>query len=166
MMDAIRAHIAAGKPVVGVRTASHGFDPREKEISDDRTWRNFDKEILGVEYQNHYGGSSETIVRQLTGVSTNPILNNVRHEFRSKYSLYRSRNLANTVTPLLNGQTDDGKSEVEPVAWINTRGNRRVFYTSLGGPADFADPDFRRLLLNGILWALDDYIPPAGARVE
>jgi type 1 glutamine amidotransferase len=65
------------------------------------------------------------------------------------------------VTPLLNGQTEDGKSEVEPVAWTNRRQNSRVFYTSLGGPSDFADPNFRRLLLNGMLWALDDFIPPS-----
>jgi len=166
MMDAVRAHIAAGKPVVGVRTASHGFDPRDKEISADRTWRGFDEEILGVKYQNHYGGDAETIVREITGVSSNPILNNVQPEFRSKSSLYRSRNPVATVTPLLNGLTEDGKSEVEPVAWINTHHNRRVFYTSLGGPDDFADPNFRRLLLNGILWALGDFIPPDGVRVE
>jgi type 1 glutamine amidotransferase len=99
-------------------------------------------------------------------VPRHPILNNVQPEFRSKSSLYRGRNPANTVTPLLNGKTEDGKSEVEPVAWINTRDNRRVFYTSLGGPSDFADPNFRRLLLNGILWTIGDFIPPDGIEVE
>jgi len=163
MMDAIRAHVAAGKPVVGIRTASHAFDPKDKDISDERTWRHFDKEILGVDYENHYGSGSETVVRQIAGTSTNSILNNVPPELRSKSSLYRSRNPVGTVTSLLSGQTADGKSEVEPVAWINTRDNRRVFYTSLGSPDDFADANFRRLLLNGILWALGDFIPPAGA---
>jgi type 1 glutamine amidotransferase/nicotinamidase-related amidase len=161
MMDALRAHIAAGKPIVGIRTASHGFDPRDKEIADDQTWRSFDKQILGMEYQNHYGSGSETIVRKIGVASGNPILNGVSAEFRSRSSLYRERNPADTVTPLLNGQTEDGKSEVEPVAWTNRRQNSRVFYTSLGGPSDFADPNFRRLLLNGMLWALDDFIPPS-----
>ncbi|MCL4789422.1 MAG: hypothetical protein KJ070_21975, partial [Verrucomicrobia bacterium] len=64
--------------------------------------------------------------------------------------------------PLLEGRLENGQSEVEPVAWINTNGNRRVFYTSLGGPEDFADFSFRRLLLNGMLWALGDFIPPDG----
>ena len=163
MMDAIRAHIAAGKPLVGIRTASHAFDPKENDLPDGRTWRHFDKEILGVDYQNHYGGASETVVRQITEASTNSILNNLPSEFRSKSSLYRSRNAANTVTPLLSGRTADGKSEVEPVAWINTGDNRRLFYTSLGSPDDFADANFRRLLLNGMLWALGDFIPPSSA---
>jgi len=163
MMDAIRAHIAAGKPIAGVRTASHAFDPKDEKISDDRTYRRFDIEILGVNYQNHYGGGSETIVQQIVAAAANSILNNVQPEFRSKASLYRSRNPADSVTPLLSGRTEDGKSEVEPVAWINTRENRRVFYTSLGSPEDFANPDFRRLLLNGILWALGDFIPSVDA---
>jgi type 1 glutamine amidotransferase len=163
MMDAIRAHVAAGKPVVGIRTASHAFDPKDKDISNERTWRHFDKEILGVDYENHYGDGSETIVRQIAGSSTNSILNNVQSEFRSKSSLYRSRNPVGTVTSVLMGRTADGKSEVEPVAWINTSEHRRVFYTSLGSPDDFADPNFRRLLLNGILWTLGDFIPPAGS---
>jgi len=161
MMDALKGHLAAGKPVVGIRTASHAFDPKDKNIPDDRAWRRFDQEILGVDYQNHYGSGSETIVRQIAETATHAILNNVRPEFRSKSSLYRSRNPVTTVTPLLTGRTEDGKSEIEPVAWINTRENQRVFYTSLGSRDDFAEPNFRRLLLNGILWALNDFIPPS-----
>ena len=45
------------------------------------------------------------------------------------------------------------------MAWTNTHNGGRVFYTSLGHPDDFKDPHFRRLLLNGILWALDKPIP-------
>ncbi len=166
MMDAIRAHLAAGKPLVGLRTASHAFDPKEKDIPDERTWRRFDEEILGLDYQGHYGAGSETIVRQAAGAVTHAILNNVPPEFRSKSSLYRNRTPASTLTPLLTGQTADGKFEVEPLAWINTPERSRVFYTSLGGAEDFADPNFRRLLLNGMLWALGEYVPPAGAGVQ
>jgi len=41
----------------------------------------------------------------------------------------------------------------------------RVFYTSLGGVGDFGLPAFQRLLLNGVLWALDEPVPPADPRV-
>ena len=51
-----------------------------------------------------------------------------------------------------------GHPEVEPIAWVNSKDGRRVFYTSLGSPEDFAVPQFRKLLLNGVFWALD----PAG----
>lgn len=163
MMDALRAHIAAGKPVVGVRTASHAFDPKDQNLPETRSWRRFDREVLGVDYQNHYGSETETVIRLPTFAATNSILNNVATEFRSSASLYRSRNPADSVQSLLTGQTADGKSEIEPVAWTNQRDNRRVFYTSLGSPEDFENPNFRRLLLNGILWALGDFIPPAVA---
>lgn len=43
---------------------------------------------------------------------------------------------------------------MEPVAWVNTADNRRVFYTSLGDVNDFKAPMFQRLLLNGIRWTM------------
>ena len=35
-----------------------------------------------------------------------------------------------------------------------------VFFTTLGHPDDFKLPQFRKLLTNGVLWALDKPIPP------
>lgn len=160
MLEAVRAHLAAGKPLVGLRTASHAFEQRNQREPTDTSWMGFDEEVLGGDYLDHYGAGPETIVRKIPETSGHPILNNVAAEFRSPSSLYRNRRLANTVTPLLNGRTADDKSETEPVAWINTRENRRVFYTSLGGPEDFANPNFRALLLNGLLWTLGEFIPP------
>jgi type 1 glutamine amidotransferase len=51
----------------------------------------------------------------------------------------------------------------EPVAWTNIAkaGGSRVFYTSLGHPDDFQEAMFRRLMLNGICWALE-IAPPGG----
>jgi type 1 glutamine amidotransferase len=61
--------------------------------------------------------------------------------------------LAETVHPLLYGKWQD-KPE-EPVAWTNTYKGGRIFYTSLGAPDDFKSPQFRRLLVNGVMWGLD-----------
>jgi putative heme-binding domain-containing protein len=159
-LDLVRAHVAAGKPVVGIRTASHAFDPQPSP-SPDRAWPAFDDEILGADYQGHYGKGPATIVTYIPETAGNPILNGVAPEFRVTSHLYKYRKVFSTVTPLLRGHTDDGRSPLEPVAWINTADNRRVFYTSMGSPEDFQDSNFRRLLLNGILWSLDLPIPPA-----
>jgi len=43
----------------------------------------------------------------------------------------------------------------EPIAWTRFADNSRIFYTSLGYPDDFKLPQFRRLLINAIYWALD-----------
>jgi type 1 glutamine amidotransferase len=50
-----------------------------------------------------------------------------------------------------------------PATWARMHGKGRVFYTSLGHPADFDDPAFRKLLLNGICWTLDIAAPGAAA---
>jgi type 1 glutamine amidotransferase len=46
------------------------------------------------------------------------------------------------------------KAEPEPVAWTNTYGKSRIFYTSLGHADDFNDPSFVRLLSNAVEWCL------------
>ena len=53
-LDLVRAHLAKGKPLVGIRTASHAFD-REPPSENHARWAKFDDEILGVDYRNHYG---------------------------------------------------------------------------------------------------------------
>ena len=72
--------------------------------------------------------------------------------------------MAETCTTLLRGRVEN-TDKIEPVAWVNSAGNRRVFYTSLGSPEDFQLPAFRRLLLNGILWCLQDPLPPQNAEL-
>jgi type 1 glutamine amidotransferase len=75
-------------------------------------------------------------------------------QLRGNGSLYRVSPLAASTTPLLLGSHSGQNSE--PVAWTNIprAGRGRVFYTSLGHPADFENPAFRKLLLNGICWTL------------
>jgi type 1 glutamine amidotransferase len=47
------------------------------------------------------------------------------------------------------------KGEFAPVAWTNTEGKGRVFYTSLGHREDvWTNPVYQQHLLGGIAWAL------------
>jgi hypothetical protein len=39
-----------------------------------------------------------------------------------------------------------------PVAWIDESNGRRMFHTSLGGDADFRQPNFCRMLTNAVAW--------------
>ena len=161
MMDLIRRHLDAGRPLVGIRTASHAFGAKPSD-EDHVGWETFDVDVLGGNYQNHFGNGLPTTVRTAAGADGNPLLTGVSTQgWASPSSLYRSRNLGLATTVLLTGTVAvEGQAATEPVAWINTAQNRRVFYTSLGGRDDFKEPAFRRLLLNGILWALDRPIPP------
>ncbi len=169
MMDLIRAHLAAGKPLLGFRTASHAFGASPKDDAHEG-WPTFDADVLGATYHNHYNNSGpnapQTVLNISPGRDQDPVLAGVSGgDFRVSSHLYINRSLDPSVTTLMIGYVE-GRTEVEPVAWENTANNRRVFYTSLGSADDFTRPFFRRLLLNGILWCLDRPIPPSSAKFE
>ncbi|MFI5379758.1 MAG: ThuA domain-containing protein [Tepidisphaerales bacterium] len=139
-----KAYFDAGRPVIGLRTASHAF----------QNWLEFDHAVLGGNYHNHYANALGTAVSPVAAAKPHPILRGVDPlEFKSTGSLYRASPLAKTATPLLVGRVPNETDE--PLAWTNTASGGRVFYTSLGHPDDFKLPQFRRMLLNAMLWTLD-----------
>jgi len=147
----IRDYLNAGRPLVGIRTASHAFALRDKPGG----WPEFDREVLGGDYQGHYGPGQETVVSVVEANASHSILQGVAREFRSKSHLYKNRKLAVSAVPLLKGRINGEGSQSEFIAWTNQYHNGRIFYTSLGSIDDFAEPSFRRLLLNAIFWAMD-----------
>lgn len=157
MMALIRQHLDAGKPLVGIRTASHAFDAKPLD-EDHAAWTTFDADILGGDYHGHFDNKPQdppTLVKVLPAAAKHPVLAGVStNEFRVTSSLYKNPQPKATITPLMMGRIE-GSAGVEPVAWVNMASHRRVFYTSLGNPEDFQHPAFRQLLLNGILWSLD-----------
>lgn len=166
MLDLLRAHVAAGKSVVGIRTASHAFDA--KPVDDDHAnWPTFDVDVLGAKYGGHYGNkppsAPHTLVTTVRSNATHLVLTGVpTSDLRVTSHLYKYSAMAEAAVPLMTGRVE-GRDEVEPVAWANSTDDRRAFYTSLGNPEDFQLPAFRRLLLNGILWCLHEPLPPANA---
>jgi nicotinamidase-related amidase len=145
-----RKFIAAGKPVVGIRTASHPFHLRNQMPPDGRAaWPEFDPEVIGGNYSNHHGAGPETTISLAAGIPADePLLAGISPaELTGKGSLYQVSPLAPSTRPLLIGSIPGHPPE--PVAWINQRADGgRTFYTSLGHTGDFAQPAFRRLLLN------------------
>jgi type 1 glutamine amidotransferase len=154
---------ASGKPLVAIRTASHAFGAREVEPGR-IAWDTFDRDVLGGQYQNHYGKGPPTMASIPSNMSSHAIATGLpTNGMRFASHLYKCRDLAPTTQVILNGRLEDKPEIVEPIAWINTNASRRVFYTSLGSPEDFQQPAFRRLLLNSVLWALERSAPPANA---
>lgn len=164
-LDAIRNYLAAGKPLVGLRTTSHAFAPQGRDVDPASRWDTFDPEVLGGHYSGHHGSGKVATIRVADGAAKEPLLTGVQvNGFVSKGSLYKASPLAPDAQPLLTGSIP-GQPE-EPVAWIRTYGPKsaRVFYTSLGHPEDFKENAFRRLLLNGMLWVMKQRIPPEPAQ--
>jgi type 1 glutamine amidotransferase len=157
-LDALRGYLNAGKPLVGIRTASHAFALRAKDkLTDPKLaiWQEFDPEVLGGHYENHHGNGPKTVVTLAAGAESHSILKGVSTaKLTSSGSLYKVSPLMAGAKPLLIGAIPGKPSE--PVAWTHLYGAKkaRVFYTSLGHPDDFQETNFRKLLVNGIAWAL------------
>ncbi|HOB99001.1 MAG TPA: ThuA domain-containing protein [Verrucomicrobiota bacterium] len=169
MLALLRRHLESGKPFVGLRTASHAFAPSPDKVRNRpelAAWAGFDAEVLGGNYHGHHPAGRVARIEPAPNAASSPLLTGVSLTgFQTPSSLYRNAPLPPASEPLLLGTIADAPTE--PVAWSRVSGPRqsRVFYTSLGGPEDFGSAAFQRLLLNGILWALDQPIPPVEAPV-
>jgi sugar lactone lactonase YvrE/nicotinamidase-related amidase/type 1 glutamine amidotransferase len=153
-MQVLLDFVAAGKPVIGIRTASHAFSLGKTKPPEGYTdWPEFDAKVFGGSYHGHLGNSLASTI-QVDGQLLHPILRTVTKEpFLQGYSLYNVMPLANGTTVLATGKADEHPTE--PVAWTYQRADGgRSFYTSLGHPKDFANLPFQQLLLNGIHWAV------------
>lgn len=158
-MAAIRAHLAAGKPLLGIRTANHAFLPKPNEVVDASLapWPEFTHEVLGGENTGYEIKGLPYSVSIPDGVKT-PLLEGVNvANIRGYQSLYQVLPLAADATPVLIGAAQAGATTPpQPVAWtrIYGTGKARIFYTSLGAPEDMRSTDVQRLLLNAVAWTL------------
>lgn len=151
-------YIWSDKPIVGIRTASHGFELRNEQAPEGhQQFKNFDRVILGADYEGHYGKELQSTVLFDKDFLDHPILEGIPdQEYTSLASLYRARDLEDKTEAIIWAKVDDeGNSRREPVAWTHQRGNQRVFYTSLGHESDFTQEYFQIFLKNGMMWALD-----------
>lgn len=144
-LERVKKYATSGKPVVAIRTASHGF----------QNWLDMDKEVLGGDYKNHYGNDLKTTVKLTDTGSKHPIMDGVK-PFISDGSLYKNPAVNKDVTVLMNGSIPD---HTEPLTWTRDYKGGRIFYTSLGHPNDFKDPNFTRMLTNAIYWVAKKDVP-------
>lgn len=159
-IDAIRAHLAAGKPLLGIRTANHAFVPLPNQPVTDPTlasWPEFVPEVLGCDNTGYETkGLPYLVTRHPQAPADSPLLEGVDPSaIPGHASLYRVLPLAGDASPLLLGQAE-GIEPAQPLAWTRHYGPKkaRVFYTSLGAPEDVVHPDVRRLFVNAVRWSL------------
>lgn len=138
-LERIKKYCTSGKPLVGIRTASHAF----------QNWLDLDKEVFGGNYKNHYDAGPLCDVQLPKDERFRRVLNGVT-PFKSKGSLYRNTGHAKDVDVCLYGSIPD---HTEPIAWTRNYKGGRIFYTSLGHQKDFEEESFLRLMSNAIVWA-------------
>ncbi|MCA9116065.1 MAG: ThuA domain-containing protein [Planctomycetaceae bacterium] len=175
-MQHIDDYLASGKPVIGLRTSTHGFKGLKGDFAryndgyqgDDKVWENgFGEAILGEHWVGHYGRNHQQSSRlQLAAdQSEHPILRGVKdvHTQCGGYVAHPregSQILARGV--ILNGMKADAPAdpskEILPVAWVRQyrtdKPRSRVFATTHGASEDILNEGFRRMLVNAHLWCL------------
>ena len=138
----VKDYIASGRPVIGIRTASHAF----------QNFPEFDREVLGGSYSGHLGDEKGIQVIVNNRTARHPVLSGV-YEWTRSGKLYLNKELGKGVTLLLTGKSP---KETHPLAWVRTIGDQRVFYTSMGLPEDFSNDAFNKLLSNAVEWTTGD----------
>ncbi|HRO44933.1 ThuA domain-containing protein [Agriterribacter sp.] len=178
-MKYIDNYIRQGKPVMGLRTATHAFyykkNPNNQYAkhsfnSKIKGWEDgFGRRILGETWINHHGkhGSEGTrgLINGILKDEKNPILNGVANIW-GPTDVYTVRELPGDSKVLVYGQSTNGLSSdssvnlnksIMPVSWIRTyQGENgqtgRVFASTIGASIDFKSEDLRRLFVNAALW--------------
>lgn len=148
----LEAYLAAGKPLIGLRTASHAFGARGKLPEGFVAWEDFDPKVFGGSYKGHGPEGSE--IRVVPTAADHPILAGIGEtKWSSSGSLYNVLPIDEKATVLLEG-TNRGGGKTEPVAWVRPYGKSMIFYTSLGHPDDLKSGPFKQLLINAVQWQL------------
>ncbi len=162
-MELIKAYMSSGKPLLAIRTSSHAFDAKGNvsrsgggvvasniPVSDQLAqWPEFDRDVLGGNYQGHYGHLKKgTDVSLVPGMENHPLLKGVPGEgFISPGWLYINRPLrSSNVQVLLTGSIPG--QPVQPLLWINNSEKGKVIYTSLGHWDDWQIESFRNIMFN------------------
>ncbi len=195
-MKYIVDYVESGKPIVGMRTATHAFlNDGSKEYrkysnsSGEKGWEGgFGRQVLGEKWISHHGDHGRQSTRGIVVKSEegHPILRGIKDgDVWGPTDVYGVRlPLPGDSKPLLLGQVltgmkpDDppveGKKNdpMMPVAWVKTYSpsegkTARVFATTMGASQDLEAEGTRRLLVNACYWALEmDRQIPEKSRVD
>jgi type 1 glutamine amidotransferase len=171
-MQILRDYLDSGRPLIGIRTASHAFDanlvvPKEggppvaaniKLPEGLEQWRTFDKDVLGCSYHGHYETGIVTVVTVNPEKKGHPILTGVPETFDSPSWLYEIAPLAPTAESLMMGKIPGKDAEAVVLTHTYKRGSR-IVYTSLGHWDDFKTTAFQRILINSVFWTMKLDVP-------
>jgi type 1 glutamine amidotransferase len=192
-MKYIAQYVQAGKPIIGLRTATHAFryphnsdSPYAKYSYDSNVkgWINgFGRRVFGETWISHHGINYKQGTRCLINGAFKrenlAILRGV-HNFWVPSGTYTSHAHLGKIlawgipTNGMSSESDiDTTKTIMPVAWtrqyISDKGNiGRVFATTLGAAVDLKSKDLRQLIVNACYWALGmgNQIPKEGSNVK
>jgi hypothetical protein len=176
-MKHIVDYVNAGKPVLGIRNATHAFRYPANSTSPYKSWDfqskawpgGFGQQILGDTWIAHYGKFQKeaTLATVISSQRNNPVLRGVADTIFCHTDVNSVERLTPKDVVLMQGQvlsglnpmdppvTDKRKDVRMPFAWFKTytapSGKEgRSFTTTAGASLDWQSEDLRRLMVNAI----------------
>ncbi|AGA31102.1 ThuA domain-containing protein [Singulisphaera acidiphila] len=175
-------YLESGRPIIGLRTATHAFDLKKNKTYAKYTWNGqvpgfeggFGRLVFGETWHSHHGahGKQSTRGTLAPGEQDHPILKGVKDgQIWGPTDVYGVRlPLPGDSKPLVFGQIltgmkpDDSplagpkNDPMMPVAWTKTYAaangkTARIFATTMGASQDLENEGVRRLLVNATYWA-------------
>lgn len=140
-LERFQKHFRAGKPVVGLRKASHAF----------QNWLEVDKAVFGVKYGGHFLLNKKDLVVQIEDKAKNRSLIGDLKPFLPGGGLYKYTDLAPDVEVLMTGGE---AGNMMPQTWTRvTKEGQHIFYTRYD-PNDLdKDEGCRQMVVNALYWA-------------
>lgn len=171
-LEHVYRYLDSGKPIIGIRTANHGFLEFDYRKGGKRI--NFGEDVLGGSFRNHHGRWQQDSTRGIIveANKAHPILTGVKDIWGPSdvYRTYKEgEGLPEGCLPLVEGQPLTGRKPEDgpntelkplPVAWVKTwTGNSgrtaRVFHVTMGSAQDFQSEGLRRMTVNAAYWCLE-----------
>jgi type 1 glutamine amidotransferase len=182
-MEYLTEYIESGKPIIGLRTATHAFDLKRSRFFSRYTWNSkardyeggFGRQVLGETWISHHGQHGKQSTRGIIapGQKDHPILRGIQDgDIWGPTDVYGVRlPLPGDAKPLVLGQVLEGMKPTDkpvtgkqnepmmPIAWTKSyRGiaqqTARVFCSTIASSQDFESEGLRRLLVNACYWCL------------
>ena len=167
----------SGKPVMGLRTATHAFSysrnlesPYAKySFNSEEFDGGYGRQVLGETWINHHGHHGKESTRGVidAAMKNHPILKGVEDVW-GPTDVYGTTTLTGDSQVLVRGQvlvgmesSDPPKSDTPtmPLAWTKSYTGEqgitsRVFCTTMGASVDLESAGLRRLLVNACYWCI------------
>src|SRR5436190_4403765 len=175
-MQPIVDYLERGGPVVGFRTATHGFKiPKESAFAKydfkydgDDFKGGFGRQILGETWAGHYGPNHEESTRLdiVPEKASHPVLSGVKDMWVEigAYTADPAKDseilaMAQPLKGMEPTSPPDTTKKAMPGAWVRTYKTQsgksgRVFTSTYGGSGDLLNAGFRRMAVNACFWAV------------
>ncbi|PYV89818.1 MAG: hypothetical protein DMG05_12605 [Acidobacteria bacterium] len=179
-MKYIADFVNSGRPILGLRTATHAFAfDRNKQSSYAKyDWRSkdwpggFGQQVLGETWVSHHGIHGKESTRGLINekLKHHPILKGVEHIWGPS-DVYSVIHLPQDAQVLVYGQVLEGmkpsdkpvsgakNNPMMPLIWVRNYSGEtgkasRIICSTIGAAVDLESEGLRRLLVNACYWAL------------